>query len=221
MRLLGYTRVSTDEQAASGNGLAAQRRSLEDAARYRGWTLERIVSDEGVSAKSLDRPELIAALQSIRMGEADGLAVSKLDRLTRSVIDFALLVEWFGQQNATLVVLDLQVDTSTPSGRVMANVMASFAQFERELIAQRTREGLAQVRAQGRAISRPTIPAEVVQQIRDLRDCGLSYQAICDELNRRGVPTARGAKRWTRSSVQSALGYRRQSRRRVVSLPGG
>ena len=222
MRLLGYTRVSTAEQATSGLGLEAQERALRDTCSARGFELVEIVCDEGQSGKTLERPGLEQALRRIAAGEADGLVVAKLDRLSRSVIDFGLLLEWFGELDATLVALDLGVDTSTPGGRLVANVFASVAEWERDTIAARTRDGLAALRAQGKSAGRPAVAdrPELAERIRAMRDAGLTLQAIADTLTSEGIPTARGAARWQPSSVQAAAGYRRRRpRRQPAELP--
>lgn len=221
--VLGYVRVSTSEQATSGYGLAAQQAAIEQECQRRGWVLREIVRDEGKSGKSLERPGLRRALERIAAGEADGLVVSKLDRLSRSVVDFGTLLEWFTHEaEATLVALDLGIDTSTPGGRLVANVFASVAEWERDTIAARTREGLAAVRASGKSISRPSIAdrPDLRERILELRSSGLTLQAIADTLNAEGVPTVRGAALWRPSAVQAATGYRRRRPRRVsTALP--
>jgi DNA invertase Pin-like site-specific DNA recombinase len=199
LKLLGYVRVSTAEQAASGLGLEAQERSIEDTCRARDWELLDLVRDEGASGKTLERPGLERVLRRIAAGEADGLVVAKLDRLSRSVIDFGLLLEWFTEADATLVALDLGVDTSTPGGRLVANVIASVAEWERDTIADRTRAGLASLRAQGKPTGRAAVAdrPELTERIRVMREVeGLTLQAIADRLNAEGVPTARGAATW-------------------------
>ncbi len=100
--------------------------------------------------------------------------------------------------------------------------MVSVAEWERATIAQRTKDGLAAARAQGKPTGRPAVAdrPEVAQRIRELHEHGLSLQQICDQLNEEGVPTARGANEWRKSAVQSILGYRRRTvRRRLASLP--
>jgi DNA invertase Pin-like site-specific DNA recombinase len=132
--------------------------------------------------------------------------VAKLDRLTRSMLDFATLMAAAQRERWALVALDLGVDTSTPSGEMMANVLASFAQFERRLIGQRTREGLAAARAKGVRLGNPRLqrtPDSVRRRILALRAEGVSFHAIADELNRRRVPTAQGGRRWYAMSVRA------------------
>lgn len=227
-RLIGYVRVSTDEQALHGYGLDAQVAELERASEYaredpqHPWEIVEVVRDEGLSAATLERPALQKALQRIAAGDADGLVVAKLDRLTRSVVDFGDLVDWFSAAGAAIVALDLKVDTSTPSGRMVANVIVSIAEWERETIAARTKAGLAAKRAKGERTGRAALAEdpELVARIRGLRDTGLSLGAICRELEKANVPTARGGTKWRPSALQKALGYERPTqRRRRADLP--
>jgi DNA invertase Pin-like site-specific DNA recombinase len=103
----------------------------------------------------------------------------------------------------SLVALDLGVDTSTPSGEMLANVLAVFAQFERRLIGQRTKDALAAKREAGTRLGRPpTLPAEVRERIRQMRDEGSSYRAIAGALNEENVATAHGGQRWYPATVR-------------------
>jgi DNA invertase Pin-like site-specific DNA recombinase len=219
---LGYVRCSTGEQARHGYGLAAQEAAIKADAERRGWALAGIVRDEGATGASLDRAGLRVALERIARGEASGLIVSRLDRLSRSVVDFGCLLEWFDDAGATLVALDLGVDTSTPGGRLVANVFASVAEWERATIAARTKAGLAAVRAEGKPISRPSLVdrPELRDRIAAMRAAGMTLQAIADTLNSEGAPTLRGGSHWRPSSVQSAAGWtRRRPRRTTPALP--
>jgi DNA invertase Pin-like site-specific DNA recombinase len=215
-----YARVSTEEQS---NGLAAQRTELERAGEYQGWKIVELVVDEGRSGKDLERPGLKRALQLIADRKADGLAVAKLDRLSRSVIDAGELAEWFQDAGGRLVALDLNIDTATPSGRMVLHLLAAVAQWERETIAQRTRSGLAELRAQGKPTGPPTVAdrPELAARIAAMRhDDGLTLQAIADKLNDELVPTLRGGTHWRPSSVESAAGYhRRRPRHKTAQLP--
>ncbi len=222
LQVLGYVRVSTAEQADSGLGLASQEATIRSACERRGWELLDVVADEGESGKSLDRRGLQGALSRIAAGEADGLVAAKLDRISRSVRDFADLLDWFDVAGATLVALDVGVDTSTPGGKLICNVFSAVAEWERDTIGGRTSDGLAALRAQGRPISRPAVAdnPELAGRIRSMRVAGASYQAIADALNGDGVPTLRGAAKWTVSAVRGAAGYRRPKvRKRVPALP--
>ena len=121
-------RVSTDEQATSGAGLAAQRVAIEAEASRRGWALLDVVEDAGFSGRDLRRPGIKAVLEALRSGRAAALIVAKVDRLSRSMVDFTALMDRSSREGWALVALDLGVDTSTPSGEAMVNVMATFSQ---------------------------------------------------------------------------------------------
>jgi DNA invertase Pin-like site-specific DNA recombinase len=206
MRVIGYARVSTSEQADSRAGLEAQRETIEREARRRGWTLVETIEDAGYSAKDMKRPGIQRALEELEHGGAKALVVAKLDRLSRSMIDFTALMGRATRENWALVALDCAVDTTTPAGEAMANVLATFAQFERRLIGQRTREALAQKKAQGIRLGRPPeLSAKVRSRIRRRRTAGKSLAAIAEELNRDRVPTAHGGARWYPSTVRAVL----------------
>jgi DNA invertase Pin-like site-specific DNA recombinase len=206
MRVLAYGRVSTAEQADSRAGLEAQRAAIAGEARRRGWTIIDTIEDAGYSAKDLRRPGITRALEELRRGRADALVVAKLDRLSRSMIDFTGLMGRATKENWALVALDCAVDTTTPAGEAMAHVLATFAQFERRLIGQRTREALAQKKAQGVQLGRPRqLPKKVRTRIKRRRAAGKSLAAIAGELNRDEVPTAHGGARWYPSTVRAVL----------------
>lgn len=204
--VVGYVRVSTDEQVDSGAGLAAQRAAIAREVERRGWTLLAIHEDAGVSGKSVaGRVGLQEALEAIEGGEASALVVAKLDRLSRSLLDFAALMERSRRRGWALVALDLGVDTTTPSGEMMANVLAVFAQFERRLIGQRTKDALVQKRAAGVRLGRPrSLPTSTDALIASLRRSGLTLPAIAERLTTLGVPTGQGG-RWHATTVRRIL----------------
>jgi DNA invertase Pin-like site-specific DNA recombinase len=203
--VLAYLRVSTDEQAASGLGLSAQRETLQVEAERRGWSDVRFIVDDGQSAVSLDRPGIQQALAALASGETDVLVAAKLDRLSRSLLDFASLMQRSRREGWTLIALDLGVDTSTAAGEMVANVMASFAQFERRLIAERTSAALQAAKRRGQRLGRPvSLPDDVRERIARERANGATLQAIADGLNRDQVPTVNSGP-WTTSNVQKVL----------------
>jgi DNA invertase Pin-like site-specific DNA recombinase len=162
------------------------------------------------------------ALQRISSGEAVGLVAARLDRVARSAIDLADILAWFTRHGVMLVALDLGIDTSSPSGRLVASVIGAVAEWERDTIAARTRDGLAVVRAEGRPTGRPAVTdrPDLTARIKTLRASGMTLQAIADVLNDERVPTLRGASAWRPSSVQTAAGYRRPpAPRHPVGLP--
>lgn len=153
----------------------------------------------------------------LSVSEADVLVVSKLDRLSRSLLDFAGLMERSRDEGWSLVALDLGVDTTSAAGEMMAGVLAVFSQFERQLISERTKAGLAIKRAQGVRIGRPVeIPSDVHQRIVEAREAGMSYSAIAEKLNGDGIRTARGRGVWYPSTIYAAV---KASREPVGSLP--
>lgn len=217
-KTVAYIRVSTSDQSDNGHSLAAQREKIELYARLHGLELVEIIEDAGVSAKSMDRPGLQRALAMLDQGEADALLVPKLDRLTRSVADLGRLIDTYfaeGKRAALLSVAD-SIDTRSAAGRLVLNVLASVSQWEREAIAERTRDTMRSMKAAGKVISRPTIGYDiedgqlvpnadelaVVERIRSMRAAGLSFAKIADQLTAEAVPTKRGGTRWYASTVK-------------------
>lgn len=222
LRVIGYCRVSTAEQAESGLGLEAQEQRIRQYADLKGWAVVEIIRDEGVSGATVRRKGLRRALRAIAAGDADGLVCAKLDRLSRSQRDLALLFDWFDQARATLALLDANVDTSSPIGGAILSFMGIMAQLERDLTSERTRSALAELRRQGRPTGRPAVAdhPELQRRIQRLREAGRSLQQIADALNADGIPTLRGAPAWSKSSVRTATGYQRPGARRSrATLP--
>jgi DNA invertase Pin-like site-specific DNA recombinase len=186
--------------------LDAQRAAIQRECEHRGWQIIEVIEDAGFSAKDLKRPGVRAALEQLERKQADGLVVSKLDRLSRSMLDFTAVMAKAQKEGWALVALDCAVDTTTPAGEAMAHVLATFAQFERRLIGQRTREALAIKRTQGVQLGRPqSISPKLARRIRSMRSRGMTLQAICDKLNAEGVPTPRGGAAWRPTSLRAVL----------------
>lgn len=204
--LIGYLRVSTEEQANSGLGLEAQRDCIQRYADAHGWDVLWYV-DEGLSAKSLDRPQLQAALARVhvtpRRRDVDGIVVAKLDRLSRSVHDFSGILKLAAARKWALVAIDLGVDTSTPTGRLVANVMMSVAEWEREVIGERTSAAMQAAKRAGKHMGRAsTLPECTGARLVELRAVH-TLQATADALNAEGLTTATGAL-WTENAVCKA-----------------
>lgn len=201
--VIAYVRVSTEEQALSGAGLAAQRSTIRRECANRSFRLAQTYEDAGASAKSLEgRPALTQALERLTAGEASVLVVAKVDRLARSVADFADLVRRAEREGWAIVACDLGVDMTTPTGGLLANVTASVAEWERKVIAQRTREALAAKKASGVTLGRPRLlDPEVADRIRSARAAGATLQTIADELNAVGTTTPTG-RNWTPATVR-------------------
>lgn len=203
---IGYVRVSTDEQLISGAGLAAQRAAIEAEVERRGWQLLAIAEDAGFSGRDLRRPGIQTALEALRSKEASALVIAKVDRLSRSMLDFAALMDRSTKEGWALVALDLGVDTSSASGEALAHLLADFSQFERRLIGQRTKDALAAKRAQGVRLGRPRlVPDAIVERMFRERLSGATLREIGAGLDRDGIPTAQGGRSWHPATVRDAL----------------
>jgi DNA invertase Pin-like site-specific DNA recombinase len=203
---IAYLRVSTSEQADSRAGIEGQRAAILAEAERRGWSRVEFLEDPGFSGKDTRRPGLRLALEVLKRGEASGLVVSKMDRLSRSLLDFTAIMATAQREGWSLIALDCPVDPSTPTGEAMASIMATFSQLERRLIGQRTREALAVKRAEGVRLGRPrSLPDAVITRIACERERGRSLRAIADGLNATGVATAHGGERWYPSTVRGVL----------------
>ena len=208
MKLIGYIRVSTDKQFNTGAGLEAQRNYLELEATRRGATLEIVSELEATSGKSTKkRPALAEALARLDKGEAEGLIVSKLDRLSRSVADFLTILERSRKGKWSLVIGDLSLDTSSPMGEAMATITATFAQLERKRIGERTKEGLAIKKAQGVKLGAPRLlNPETRIRIEAELATSTPLAVIARRLNEEAIPSAKGGK-WYASTIKKiALG---------------
>jgi DNA invertase Pin-like site-specific DNA recombinase len=167
--IIGYARTSTTEQVA---GIEAQERDLKAAG------VERIYREQ-TSALG-ERKELEAAVDFARAG--DVLVVTKLDRLARSVAHLVSLVERLEAKGVALRILAMGVDTGTPSGKLMLNVFGAIGQFEREIMLERQREGVAKAKAEGKYKGRAPTAQAKADDIRRLAADGLTRDAIAAQL---------------------------------------
>lgn len=205
MQVIGYTRVSTTEQATDGVSLAAQRVKIEAYAVVKDWTVMEVIRDDGASAKSLHRPGLARVLAMVKAGAVQVVVIAKLDRLTRSVSDLDKLMKLFARKNVALVSLQESLDATTATGRLMMNLLASVSQWEREVIGERTAEAMQHLKASGQVYSRPVFEdAATLAQIQTMRVSGATYQDIADELTAAGVPTVRGGV-WAPATIMGIL----------------
>jgi DNA invertase Pin-like site-specific DNA recombinase len=203
-RVIGYVRVSTAEQGESGAGLDAQVAKILATADAREWDVVEI-REEVASGKSMEkRPVLARCIDDIEAGKADALVAAKLDRLSRSTLDFTTLVDRARAGGWKIAVLDLDLDMTTPIGEFVATMMAALAQFERKLIGERTKAALAARRAQGVRLGRPptgSVAAGLAGQIKAARDQGYSFRKIAAILNEEGIPAPNGGE-WYYSAVR-------------------
>lgn len=214
---VAYLRVSTDEQAESGAGLAAQRAAIEAVASVRGWIITAWHEDGGVSGGKAphQRPGLAAALEAVQTGEAERLIVAKIDRLSRKFRDAVDLMETAADEGWPLYIADIDADLTTSNGRLVARMLAAISEDERDRIRQRTKAALAAKKAAGVRLGRPSLlPDAVVARIVDQRAAGVSFAKIAAALNEDAVPTAQGGKRWYPATVKAVLGGQDAARHR-------
>ena len=184
MKAIGYARTSTQKQDL---GLDVQEKRLKQEAEFRGIEIEMILEKVSASVAPLNRPGLSGALEKLANGEADTLIVAKLDRVARSTIDIARLLELAKLQGWNFIALDLGVDTSSPEGSLVVGIMAAIAQWERARIQERTREALTAAKAKGTQLGRPRIHNGVIQQRAiELRGNGYSLSQISHALYKEG-----------------------------------
>ena len=209
-KALLYARVSTQMQVEDGVSLGAQERQLIQAAEMYGFTEHEVVLEEGRSGKNVSgRPKLIDALNQLDKGEAGALIVTRIDRLARSTKDFLDIVDRAGKNGWRLIMLDLNLDTSTYQGRFVVTIMSALAEMERGIIAERAKDIHKDRREQGVVWGkdmgpRPMYPPQVREQLLIHRRKGMSFQAIADTLNVNGVLAPRGGT-WYASSVRNAI----------------
>lgn len=204
MKVIGYIRVSTEEQAQHGVSLAAQEAKLRAYCDLYSHELIHIVADAGASAKTLARPGLARVLTALEGGHVEGVVILKLDRLTRSVRDLGHLLETYFQKHALLSVME-QTDTSTAGGRLVLNLLISVSQWERKVVGERTSAALQHKKAQGVKLGAPPLTdVATLARVRELRTAGLSMATIAQQLTAEGYQTKRGGC-WHASTVQKIL----------------
>jgi len=208
MKAAGYCRVSTEEQAAEGHSLAAQRRQIRAAAEARGWELVDLFVDAGFTGANTDRPGL---QQLLALGRAHGLDVviiTDLDRLSRNPRDvYMMLDDYFAENGLALYAIGQGLDSTTPMGRAMIGIASVFARLERDLLSERTKRGMAEAKAQKsggllKMISPNLVPAFQAMVARVYRQKDLE-EALKAQAERRSQLRSRSRRR------KAPLGRRR------------
>lgn len=203
-----YCRVSTARQADEGSSLEVQEAKLRAYAAAFGVEVAEVVVDAGLSGATLDRPGLARVLALLEGGQADGVVVVSLSRLTRSVRDLGFLVErYFASGKWSLVSLGESVDTTTAGGRLVLHVLGAVSAWEREAIGERTSSVMRHMRTENRytggevpfgfvLVDGELVPdareQEVLAEARRLRAEGRSLRAVALELAQQGKLTRNG-----------------------------
>lgn len=202
-----YARVSTQMQVEDGISLDAQEKQLRYAAESQGYEVV-MLREEGRSGKSIQgRPILKKALEDLDSGKAQALFVTRLDRLARSTRDFLDIVDRSHKYEWRLALLDLGLDTATYQGRFVVTIMSAMAEMERGMISLRSKDIHQDRRTNGKVWGvdlgpLPLTDESVRDRIEKERSLGLSYKNIADNLNKEGIPTVLGGKKWHASTVR-------------------
>jgi len=218
---IGYIRVSTEGQAVDGVSLAAQRAKLDAWCQANDYRLAAVYADRGISGCRADnRPELANALDHATKAKA-ALVVYSLSRLARSTADTLQIADRIERAGADLVSLTERIDTTSAAGKMVFRMLAVLAEFERDLVSERTTAALQHKRAKGERVGKVPfgfdladdgvnlIPNDTEQRcindIETLRAKGYSLRSIAGELTRRNITTKEGNSTWTHTAVKRIL----------------
>lgn len=207
-KALLYARVSTQLQVNDGVSLDVQERQLQSAAQAAGYENMELVREEGRSGKSITgRPALTDALKRLDRGEAEALFVTRIDRLARSTKDFLNIIDRANTNGWRLVMLDLNLDTSSYQGRFVVTIMSALAEMERGIIAERQKDVHKDRRSRGIKWGvdmgpKNKTPEEIKQRVFAERNAGASYRKIADGLNRDSISSQNGGA-WYPTTVKN------------------
>jgi DNA invertase Pin-like site-specific DNA recombinase len=174
-----YARVSTEKQE---KGLEAQQRALEEYCKTRSIDDFVLFSDEAVSGAKSSRPGLNKMMIDVRAGKIRSVVVYSFSRFARSTTHLLDTLEEFRKLEVTFVSLTENIDTNGPMGKLIFTIFAAIAEFERELIRERVRNGLKNARAKGKQLGRPSETAQHYDEVHALHDQGLTYRKIARQL---------------------------------------
>jgi site-specific DNA recombinase len=220
LKVFGYVRVSTEDQAKEGLSLPAQKAKIQAYASLNDLQLVEIIADEGFSGKNLERPGVKKLLDLVRDQNAEGVIVYKLDRLSRSTKDLLRLIEEvFQKGNTRFFSISEQIDTETAIGKFFLTLMGALAQMERELIAERTKATLAYKKANGehlgaipygyKLLGGKLAPQEneqkIIKKMKRWRYEGKTLREIARRLNQEEIPTHRKGVKWSHKAVSCVL----------------
>jgi len=177
MRVFLYGRVSTKDK---GQNPEVQLRELREFCERKGWQIAGEYVDNGVSGAKESRPELDRMMADVLRRKCDAVCVWKFDRMARSVSHLLRVLETLNILGIQFVSLSEQIDTSTPTGKLVFVILGSVAELERSLIAERVRAGLRNAQAKGRKLGRPIVEFDV-ERAKAMREGGASWKAIARE----------------------------------------
>lgn len=220
MRAIIYTRVSTLEQVIEGISLDNQLDKIKAYCFARDWEVVDIISDEGQSGKSLNRPGIQKLISMAKDKQFKVVVSYKLDRLTRSVKDLGYLIDdVFNKHDIAFTSITDNFDTSTANGKLILNILGSVAQWERDIIAERTKDALNYKKQNKQVYGQCPLgylvddlgnliedkkEQQTITYIKSLRTEGFSFGKIANRLNEENIPTKHGAK-WYKSTIKKIL----------------
>jgi DNA invertase Pin-like site-specific DNA recombinase len=199
MRTAIYSRVSTEDQSP-----ANQIDALTGVGRRLGWEIVDVFVDHGISGAKARRPGLDRLLKGVHRRDFDLVATWSIDRLSRSLPDLLALLGELHAKGVGLYVHQQGLDTTTPAGRTMFQVMGVFAEFERAILIDRVKAGLARARASGKRLGRPRLPDELVAPIRAELEAGRGIHATAKRL-RVGVGSVQRVRAELRASLRNRV----------------
>lgn len=215
-----YVRVSTEEQAREGYSIDTQVNKLTAYAEFNGWQDIVLFIDEGESAKSMHRPEMKRLINLIKKGKIIAVVTLAVDRLSRNLLDMLQFIELCEGHGTAYICATLNFDTSTPIGRMVLQILAAFAEFERSMIASRVKSNMMDIaEKKKRYLAFPPfgyefdeqknlvpVPAEAewVRKAANMFVAGYGYRAVARWLNENGIRTRKGAP-WSSSTVRQML----------------
>lgn len=225
-RCVLYNRVSTLQQAEQGHSLQAQAERLRQYAAYKDMTVVDLVTDSGLSGGRTDRPGYVRVLDMVRTGQVDVVVVVSLSRFARNTTATLDAVELCNRKGVALHSITEQLDTSTAVGRFFVTTLAALATLEREQIGERTKAVLQFKRSRGERVG--NIPfgyrvcdggklepddheQQVIGLVRQLRDQGMTFAAIADELQRQQVRNRNGVTKWWTNQVHKIANLQTQT----------
>ncbi len=172
-----YARVSTDKQKVD-----MQLIELRQFAARSGWTVYREYIDQSFTGANTNRPAFAEMMEAARKRKFNVLVVWKLDRLSRSLKDLINTLDELGSLGIDFLSYDNNLDTSTPTGKLVFQIVGAVAEFEKDIIKERVIAGLADARRKGKRLGRPPVTEELYEKAKELRQQGLSFRKIGQEL---------------------------------------
>lgn len=215
-----YVRVSTDDQAREGYSIETQIEKLTQFAKFNDWLNMQVFPDEGKSAKDMNRPYMKQLLSLIKRGKVTRVVTISIDRLSRNLLDMLNFIELCEKHNTAYVCTQLNFDTSTPIGKMVLQILAAFAEFERAMTSTRVKSNMTEITEKySRYMAVPPFgyrmdehsnlvvepeEAEWVLKATDMFIGGHGYRAVSKYLNDAGIKTSKD-KVWTSSTVRGML----------------